>query len=82
MALRPDVWPYYSDLKLNFLDNIFQSIETESPNLGSICTALELLSYLLGIMTKEHILLSIKPLHKGIIACINTSNTKVSKSNE
>lgn len=77
MALKPDVWPQQSDLKLTFLDKLFQSVEVPNPNLGNICTALELLTYLLGVMSQQQILANIKPLQKGITSCVNSSNTKV-----
>lgn len=77
MALKPDVWPQSNDLKLAWLDKVFQSVETPQPNYGNICTALELLTFLLGVMKKEHILASFRPLQKGLGACIANGNTKV-----
>nr|CAD7586473.1 unnamed protein product [Timema genevievae] len=77
MALKPEVWPQQCDLKLNWLEKVFASIDSESPNYGNICTALELLTYLLGIIKKEHILAGFKPLQRGLSACITSSNLKV-----
>ncbi|XP_067013941.2 transformation/transcription domain-associated protein [Anabrus simplex] len=76
-ALKPDVWPYAGDLKLNWLDKVFTTADATSPNFGNICTALELLTYLLGIMKKEQILTSMKPLQRGLAVCITSSNSKV-----
>ncbi|GLH10296.1 Transcription-associated protein 1, partial [Gryllus bimaculatus] len=76
-ALKSDMWPYAGELKLNWLDKMFMSAEGSSPNFGNICTALELLTYLLGIMKREDILMSIKPLQRGLAACIASSNSKV-----
>nr|CAD7427558.1 unnamed protein product [Timema monikensis] len=77
MALKPEVWPQQCDLKLNWLEKVFAGIDSESPNYGNICTALELLTYLLGIIKKEHILAGFKPLQRGLSACITSSNLKV-----
>ncbi|KAJ9592433.1 hypothetical protein L9F63_015849, partial [Diploptera punctata] len=76
-ALKPEVWPQQCDLKLNWFDKVFASVESGSPNYGNICTALELLTFLLGVMKKEQILSSCKPLQRGIAACITSSNSKV-----
>ena len=77
MALKPDVWPEACDLKLAFLDKVFASVENSQPNYGNICTALELLTFLLGVMKREQILANFKPLQRGLGACISSSNTKV-----
>lgn len=79
MALKPDVWPQTNDLKLGWLDKVFATVETATPNFGNICTALELVTFLLGIMKKEQILAGFKPLQKGLGACIASNNTKVIK---
>ncbi|KAK9754067.1 FAT domain [Popillia japonica] len=78
-ALRPDVWPQPIDLNLVFFDKILQSIESPNPNYGNICTALELLTFLLTVMKKEQILASFKPLQRRIGACITSNNNKVIK---
>ncbi|XP_017777683.1 PREDICTED: transformation/transcription domain-associated protein isoform X2 [Nicrophorus vespilloides] len=77
MALKPDVWPQPIDLKLGFFDKILQSADQLSPNIGSICTALELLTFLLMVLKKEQILANFKPLQRGIGACITSSNNKI-----
>ncbi len=48
-ALRPDVWPN-AELKLLWFDKLLMTVESHSPNFANICTALELLSFLLGIL--------------------------------
>lgn len=65
-ALKPDIWPQPIDLKLVFFDKILQSIESANPNIGNICTALELLTFLLTVLKKEQILANYKPLQKGL----------------
>ena len=77
MALKPDVWPQPCDLKLSWLDKVFASVENSQPNYGNICTALELLTFLLGVMKPEQILASMKPLQRGLGACIASTNAKV-----
>ncbi|XP_066597811.1 transformation/transcription domain-associated protein isoform X1 [Prorops nasuta] len=77
MALKSDVWPQTCDLKLAWLDKVFASVESTQPNYGNICTALELLTFLLGVMKRERILASFKPLQRGLGACIASNNTKV-----
>ncbi|XP_023247442.1 transformation/transcription domain-associated protein [Copidosoma floridanum] len=77
MALKPDMWPQSCDLKLGWLDKVFCSVETPTPNFGNICTALELVTFLLGVMKKEQVLASFKPLQRGLSACIASSNSKV-----
>lgn len=77
-ALKPDVWPV-TELKLGWMDKIFSSIETVQPNFGNICTAIEILTFLLGVMKREQILNCLKPLQRGLGACVTHSNTKVIK---
>lgn len=77
IALKPDVWPQQCDLKLAFFDKIFATVESTTPNYGNICTALELLTFLLTVMKKDQILVSFKPLQRGLGACITCTNSKV-----
>ncbi|XP_044007561.1 transformation/transcription domain-associated protein isoform X2 [Aphidius gifuensis] len=77
MALKPDVWPQSCDLKIPWLDKVFASVENPTPNYGNICTALELVTFLLSVMKREQILSSIKPLQRGLGLCVNNTNTKV-----
>ena len=50
-ALRPDIWPN-SELKLAWFDKILMTVESHQPNFANICTALELLSFLLQILVR------------------------------
>lgn len=78
MALKPDVWPQQSvDLRLSWLDKVFLGVDSSTPNLGNVCTALELFTFLLSVLKKEQTLQICKPLQRGIAACISSSNTKV-----
>ncbi|XP_025986851.1 transformation/transcription domain-associated protein [Solenopsis invicta] len=81
MALKPDVWiAEQCDLKLAWLDKVLASVDSNQPNqpnYGNISTALEVLTFLLGVMKREQILVSFKPLQRGIGACIASSNTKI-----
>ncbi|XP_072379030.1 transcription-associated protein 1 [Diabrotica undecimpunctata] len=78
-ALRPDIWPQPVDLKLAFFDKILTSIEAPNHNVANICTALELLTYILTVFEKEQILASFKPLQRGIGACITSNNSRIIK---
>ena len=51
-ALGPEIWPN-SDIKLTWFDKILMSVEGQTPNFNNICTALELLTFLLGILVSE-----------------------------
>ncbi|KAJ8314001.1 hypothetical protein KUTeg_008562 [Tegillarca granosa] len=75
-ALRPDVWPS-TELKLAWFDKLLNTVENHQPNFNNICTALELLCFLLNILKKETILASFKPLQRGIAACMTCPNNKV-----
>lgn len=82
-ALKPEFWPN-AELKLVWVDKLFLTLETvippnTQPNYLNICTALDLLSFLLSILRKDQILNSFRPLTKGLIACMHCSNDKVIK---
>ncbi|GAB1859196.1 Transformation/transcription domain-associated protein [Camponotus japonicus] len=78
MALKPDVWiAEQCDLKLAWLDKVLASVDSTQPNYGNISTALEVLTFLLGVMKRDQILASFKPLQRGIGACIASNNTKI-----
>lgn len=76
-AMRPDVWVPPFDLKLSWMDKIFASIETQQANYGNICTALELLAYLLTILKKDQVSAIIRSIQRGLSACVNSQNTRV-----
>lgn len=65
-ALKPDVWPEPVDLKLEFFDDILLGVVTPNPNVANICTALELLTFLLTVMDERRILDNFKNLQKGL----------------
>ncbi|KAK6165821.1 hypothetical protein SNE40_022660 [Patella caerulea] len=79
VVLRSDVWPNV-DLKLGWFDKLLTTVENHQPNFANICTALELLTFLLSILKKETILSSFKPLQRGIAACMTCPNSKVIRS--
>lgn len=78
MALKPEV-SQPVDLKLHWLDKVFSSVEIAQPNYGNICTGLELLTFLLGVLKKEQILAIFRPLQKGLSACVTCTNTRVTR---
>lgn len=94
MALKPDVWPN-CELKLAWFDRLFQTAEnssasvpagtaaataaTAAPNFTNICTALDLLTFLITILRREQILAGFKPLQRGLSSLMNCSNPKVYK---
>lgn len=78
-ALKPDVWPN-SELKLAWFDKLLMTVEGAQPNYGNICTALELLAFLLTILRHETVLASFRPLQRGIAACMTCNNSKVIRS--
>ncbi|XP_041366452.1 transformation/transcription domain-associated protein-like [Gigantopelta aegis] len=76
IVLRPDFWSN-AELKLAWFDKLLTTVENHQPNFANICTALELLTFLLSILKRETILASFKPLQRGIAACMTCPNTKV-----
>ena len=78
-VLDPDVWVTTCDLKLQWLDKVFVSIESTQASIVNICTGLELLTYLLGVMRKDQILPIFRPLQRGLSVCVTSTNTKVVK---
>ncbi|XP_053690427.1 transcription-associated protein 1 [Sabethes cyaneus] len=79
LAIKPDVWQQPFDLKLTWLDKVFTSIEGQQPNIGNVCTALELLTFLLTVLKKDQILVTFRPLQRGLSACVTCPNTRVIK---
>ncbi|KOB75140.1 Transformation/transcription domain-associated protein [Operophtera brumata] len=68
-ALKPDVWPHHCEPKLAWLDKV--------TSCANACTALELLVFLLGVLRREQILAALKPLQRGLAACVSSTNTKI-----
>lgn len=65
-ALKPDVWPEAVDLKLEFFNDILKGVTSPNPNIANICTALELLTFLLTVMDETKILNNFKDLKDGL----------------
>lgn len=78
-ALKPELWPSPVDLKLGFFDKILLTLKAPNPNIGNVCTALELLTYLLTVLNKDQLLASFKALQEGLGACITSTNSKIIK---
>uniref|UniRef100_A0A1A9WAE6 Pre-rRNA-processing protein Ipi1 N-terminal domain-containing protein n=1 Tax=Glossina brevipalpis TaxID=37001 RepID=A0A1A9WAE6_9MUSC len=76
-AMRPDVWPQPFELKLNWMDKIFNTIENSSTNLNNTCTALDFLTFLTSIMKPDQLLTIIRPIQKGLSTCVVHQNTKI-----
>ncbi|KAL9917178.1 transcription-associated protein Nipped-A isoform 1-T1 [Glossina fuscipes fuscipes] len=76
-AMRPDVWPQPFELKLNWMDKIFNTIENPSTNLNNTCTALDFLTFLTSIMKPDQLLTIIRPIQKGLSTCVVHQNTKI-----
>lgn len=79
MAMKPEVWPQPSDLKLLWLDKVFASVDSAQPNIGNICTALELLTFLMSVMKSDQLLLNIKAMQRGLSACVLCPNTRITR---
>ncbi|XP_052746122.1 transcription-associated protein 1 isoform X5 [Bicyclus anynana] len=76
-ALKPDVWPHLCEPKLAWLDKVFSTADTNAAACANACTALELLVFLLGVLRREQILPALKPLQRGLAACVASSNAKI-----
>uniref|UniRef100_A0A1B0C2A0 Uncharacterized protein n=1 Tax=Glossina palpalis gambiensis TaxID=67801 RepID=A0A1B0C2A0_9MUSC len=81
-AMHPDVWPQRFELKLNWTDKIFNTIENPSTNLNNTCTALDFLTFLTSIIKPDQLLAyakrSINPLQRfgsSISAIVSVSQT-------
>lgn len=76
-ALKSDVWGPFCDPKLNWLDKVFSSSDTSPAAVANVCTALELLVFLLSVMKRDQILVTFKPLQRGLAACVTSNNMRV-----
>ncbi|XP_055838887.1 transcription-associated protein 1 isoform X2 [Episyrphus balteatus] len=76
-AIRPEVWLQPFDLKLTWLDKVFASVDTPQANLGNICTGLELLTFFMSVLRKDHVLGIIRPIQRGLSACVTNQNTRI-----
>ncbi|GAB6032800.1 hypothetical protein CHUAL_012003 [Chamberlinius hualienensis] len=76
LALKPEIWQT-AELRLGWFDKLLMTVDTAQPNYSNICTALDLLVFLLSFLRKESILANFKPLQRGIAACMTCPNSKV-----
>ncbi|RMX56332.1 hypothetical protein pdam_00004482 [Pocillopora damicornis] len=51
--------------------------QTPAANYANVCTAIEILTYLLSVLPQQTILTLFKPLQRGIATCMTCQNTKV-----
>lgn len=78
LVLKPDVWQdHLNNIKLNWMDKILGNLEPNQVAYPNVCTALDLLTYIIGIMSKEMVLDNMKLLQKGIIACMTCPHRTV-----
>ena len=76
LSMRPGVLPH-GDLRTGWVDKLLLSVDTPQPNYSNICTALDLLTYLLTMLKRDQILANFKPLQRGLAACMVSPNQKV-----
>lgn len=76
LMLRPEVWKQ-GELKIQWFEKLFATLDSPQVNYPNICTALELLAYIIGILDKPAVLEHMKFLQKGITACMTCQNSKV-----
>ncbi|CAH2988559.1 unnamed protein product [Chilo suppressalis] len=76
-ALKPDVWPHQCEPKLSWLDKVFSTADSNAAACANACTALELLVFLLGVLRREQALAALKPLQRGLAACVSSTNAKI-----
>lgn len=76
-ALKPDVWPHHCEPKLTWLDKVFSNAEANAGGCANACTGLELLVFLLSVLRREQILAALKPLQRGLAACVASTNPKI-----
>ncbi|XP_064401908.1 transformation/transcription domain-associated protein-like isoform X2 [Halichondria panicea] len=82
-SLKPDIWPNI-DIKIPWFAKLFDALTQTDPSTGNsvanyanICTALDLLTFLLQVLPQNVILAGFKTLHKGLNVCMTCGNTKV-----
>lgn len=63
-----------------WMSDLLCSVQNTNYNIGSISGALELLTYLCGIIRREAMLASLKNLTNGIIACTRSHNSRIIRS--
>ena len=72
------------DIKIPWFAKLFDALTQTDPSTGNsvanyanICTALDLLTFLLQVLPQNVILAGFKTLHKGLNVCMTCGNTKV-----
>ncbi len=72
------------DIKIPWFAKLFDALTQTDPSTGNsvanfanICTALDLLAFLLQVLPQKVILAGFKTLHKGLNVCMTCGNTKV-----
>ncbi|XP_017462467.1 PREDICTED: transcription-associated protein 1 [Rhagoletis zephyria] len=70
-------WPQPFELKLNWMDKVFMTIETPTPNLSNICTGLDFVTFLTTILPPDQLLSTIRPIQRGLSSCIIHQNTRI-----
>lgn len=56
---------------------MFSTVDANAGGCANACTALELLVFLLGVLRREQILVALKPLQRGLGACVTSNNPKI-----
>lgn len=79
IVLKPDVWKDF-DLKLSWFDKLFATLETVQVNIPNTCTALEVLTFVIGVLSRDSVLEHMKILQKGIASCMTCQSGKVIRS--
>ena len=89
-AIINDIWPN-ADVKFEILERVFLSLDNsnqhnkipqtsnQAPNYASICTALEIVTFLIGIYPKSKIQNLFRILNRGISVCLLCNQTRVIK---
>lgn len=70
-ALKPELWQVPVDLNLGFFNKILLSVALPTYNASNICTALELLTFLLSALRREQILDQYKHLQVLLRICVD-----------
>ena len=72
------------DIKIAWFAKLFETLTQSDANSGNplanyanICTALDLLTFMLHVLPKPVVLAGFKTLSKGLTTCMNSGSTKV-----
>ncbi|XP_037947653.1 transcription-associated protein 1 isoform X2 [Teleopsis dalmanni] len=77
MAMRPDVWIQPFDMKLNWMDKVLATVEGQQFNASNVCVAIDFLTFLTTILNKDHLILIIRPIQRGLSACVVHQNARI-----